>query len=113
MIEENELRVNNYYRYPNSNPFKLEISDLSGKLIEDLDIIEPIKITNEILVLFGFENKSGGEYVKDRFTYRNRFSDLIVRGYEFDYNGIICYPLYVHHLQNIYFALTGEELIFL
>ena len=74
--------------------------------------IYAIELTEEWLKKAGFEHKSGNEYVKDRFTYRKSFSDLVINGYEFDYNGIICYPRYVHQLQNLYFALCGEDLVF-
>ena len=76
------------------------------------DEIEPILLTGEFLVKFGFDHKSGNEYIKDRFVYRKQQTDLVINGFEYDYNGILAYPKYVHELQNLYFALTGEELVY-
>lgn len=69
------------------------------------DEYEPIPLTEEWLVRFGWE-KSGEWFYKDY--------------YEINLNGIFNpsdahYTIhndikYVHQLQNLYFALTGEEL---
>lgn len=72
--------------------------------------LAPIPLTEEILLKLGFEKKSGSEFKNERFIYRFKQRDLIIEGFEYDYNGILCYPEFVHQLQNIYFALTGEEL---
>ena len=76
------------------------------------EIVKPIPLTEEILLKFGFEKKSGSEFKNERFIYRFKQRDLIIEGFEYDYNGILCYPEFVHQLQNIYFALTEEELTF-
>jgi hypothetical protein len=71
-----------------------------------------IPLTEEWLVKFGFEHKSGNEYVKDVFVFRKQQRDIVINGFENDYNGILisARDYYVHQLQNLYFALTGEEL---
>lgn len=74
------------------------------------DEMRGIPLTEEWLVKLGFEKKSGSEFEKGRFIYRSQQRDLIIGGFEYDYNGIIYHPEYVHQLQNLYFALTGEEL---
>ena len=70
--------------------------------------IEPIPLTEEWLLKFGFE--------------KNKNSDLYFRLNNYEYfieNGIIdngysrmneISVKYVHQLQNLYFALTGKEL---
>ena len=78
---------------------------------------EGISLTEEWLINFGFEliEKSsfstGTEnkykvFVKEEFTY-NALQE------KFWYQGRIVMPeiKYVHQLQNLYFALTGKELI--
>lgn len=91
------------------------IMRINDNLMEDYygqfyKFIKPIPLTEEWLLNFGFEKKSGSEFKNDRFIYRFKQRDLIIEGFEYDYNGILCYPEYVHQLQNLYFALTGEEL---
>jgi hypothetical protein len=71
---------------------------------------EPIPLTEEWLVKFGFENKKGfltlgllscvwGEEEACFYFYyaEDKNNEIKVR--------------YIHYLQNLYFALTGEELI--
>ena len=81
----------------------------------------PVKITAELLVAFGFEEKVTKDgrlgvgtvhYQKD-----DNWIYLFDSGFEFEYTSL-GYRLnlgsgkykYVHQLQNLYFALTGEEL---
>lgn len=88
---------------------------------------EPIPITEEWLIRFGFE-KDGGEYNSpsdefdiiihvsedgDRYTASNVF---VGRVGNWDRDGVnyICMGncfKYVHQLQNLYFALTNTELV--
>lgn len=76
---------------------------------------DPIQLTEEWLLKFGFV-----KYKYGHNTYRQK-SFIIEEGllnYEFrkriskeDSLGL-AYVKYVHQLQNLYFALTGEELTF-
>lgn len=111
-MEARELRLGNYV-YTQSG--KLVVNRDSIYKVENVNMqsarkYEPIPLTEEWLEKLGFEKKSGREYSKGRFTYRFQQEDLIVEGYCYDYNGITCHPEYIHELQNIIFALTGEEL---
>ena len=73
-----------------------------------------IPLTEEWLVKFGFKIKDGramiGELEAPFYDYK---LDLFTNS---DVNNIYCYKdfrkqiKYVHQLQNLYFALTGEEL---
>lgn len=69
----------------------------------------PAPLTEEWLLKFGFEYKSG-EYVKGMFTYLPQQMYLIINGFEYDYNGVIAHPEYVHQLQNLYWVICNEEL---
>lgn len=75
---------------------------------------EPILLTEEILLEFGFTKGLFGHY---HFTLANGFSRLSIFGLTrielcntsgtmWGYVGCT----YLHQLQNLYFALTGEEL---
>lgn len=70
---------------------------------------KPIKLTEEWLIKFGFMPK-GGYYNKEAYNIE------IINEFEFIYFSIIDSDYdfeikYVHQLQNLYFALTGNELI--
>lgn len=115
-MELNELRIGNYIAPLGKGITQVEgmctwdsliqSSNFAQRGIEDF---EPIPLTEEWLVKFGLEYKSPfgyrikmGSYIKD---------DLETNGYFFRWNGkTIKLMHYVHELQNIYFALTGEEL---
>lgn len=105
-MKANELRIGNYY--DNDGIFY----KVTPEVIEDVWIAErswvkPISLTEEWLLEFGFNliTKSTNKYMVKNlagqpcFFYKNK--KLIYQ------NTII---EYVHQLQNLYFALTGDEL---
>lgn len=69
--------------------------------------INPIPITEDLLVKCGFVKDGEGDYCKGDFCFRWQFNALTLL---LD-TGYIKPPLmHIHQLQNLYFALTGEEL---
>lgn len=80
---------------------------------ESLESLEPIPLTEEWLLKFGFELEYKSEF---RIKYTSPTDASI--GYDwhkmdvwgFRYFGKKIKCEYVHQLQNLYFALTGEEL---
>ena len=112
-MKANELRIGNWIQ---TNISKEPVKVLGVKKGEILDSgvwdyttrYEPIPLTEEWLLKFGFE-KIRGVY-------------WFVRGAYFEYEGFDTWTLYqdeqdyltdlkhVHQLQNLYFALTGDEL---
>lgn len=74
--------------------------------------VEPIYLTEEWLLKFGFEDACNGfnDYCNDRFTIcvEKVNGETIITMYIADC--VINTIKYVHQLQNLYFALTGEEL---
>jgi len=90
-------------------------------------IFEPISLTEEWLIKFGFEQQGLGSNTKSISLFGN-LRELIFSGdYLYMPEGVnefrtdvddICVlwnkdvkkQFYVHQLQNLYFALTGEEL---
>ena len=72
--------------------------------------IEPIPLTEEWLLKFGFEN-CGYYYNKNDiriyFVHEREFEGFV---FEYGMAESFCKIRFVHNLQNLYFALTGEEL---
>lgn len=104
-MKANEFRIGNYvFLKSKSKIYQI----LSGQEIDtgtDSEDFDPIPLTEEWLVKFGFKNKEKGN-----FSF-NENMDLRIFGDEADYNGIwVSRIQYVHQLQNLFFALTGEEL---
>jgi hypothetical protein len=88
--------------------------------MEGNDFIQPIPLTEEWLIKFGFKNKEtfGFNYYYKYFKQtdtkgceqQSNFA-LGRKGTEVFINNVwICGIEYVHNLQNLYFALTGQEL---
>lgn len=112
MIQADELMIGNYVmdKYPSGKPFlhKLNEAGLANILIDPYDQkeISPIPITKQWLLDFGFEIRqtNGGfeEWKKEGFYLLDGRVPLISRKF----------PSieHIHQLQNLYFALTGEQL---
>lgn len=116
-MKANELRIGNYHLYHivDKCADPQEWDEICQIDAEDLVYLaknkghnyKPIPITEEWLLKFGF-HKINESYIKNAFLFTNCNSI-----YKFLYKlSIIENELkYVHQLQNLYFALTGEELI--
>ena len=122
-MKANELRIGNYIEF-DSSVRTLVIEDEQG-FIEVRSIGEsgvnewsdygasgcvsnpkPIPLTEEWLIKFGFEKLEGWD---DMYYFKIgdfQVYEYNVSGYEYDDFNI----KHVHQLQNLYFALTGEEL---
>lgn len=95
----------------------IEVSNTEELVWIEIEEFEGIPLSEEWLEKFGFDSKASTTwsegpdnpidykvYKKGRFTY-NTFQEA------WWYNGLLEYqPKYVHQLQNLYFALTGQEL---
>ena len=85
---------------------------------ERIERINPIPLTEEWLVKFGFEKVNDNFMTIESYHYENKncWIYLIADGFELELNTLsernnLCRTYkYVHQLQNLYFALTGEEL---
>lgn len=116
-MKSNELRVGNWV---NNNEEDYQITSATIAQLERGDsTAKPIPLTDEWLLRLGFK-----EY-KD-FGYKTKQFDLVpLQGFSYNLNtkkvmimqkgDIQSHWLeneinYVHQLQNLYFALTGEEL---
>ena len=120
-MKANEIRLSNWFIGYDDKPFKWEIEHFANlaTVYPDEIIKAPIPLTEEILLKAGFEKHRkgyslnvGGEsfdyYIKDKFV----IWDHKHRGYSLESirsQGFIFYK-YLHQLQNLFFALTGEEI---
>ena len=129
MIQSQELRIGNYVFDIDGDILQIgEILNIGVKfkntsLSSRYEKINPIPLTEEILLKFGFEKDENEIFHIDLFTH---YLELM-------YSMDCYYPIYiqkaqmsseneqriglnnlefVHQLQNLYFALTGEELTF-
>ena len=127
-MKANELRIGNLVKwYDVSKVLELhsEKNKFDNVYIEceesfewtEYNKLEPIPLTEEWLLKFGFENVHTDWFYKDIVktnSYQFYFNICLSNGKitldsGFDENSIIKLK-YVHQLQNLYFALTGSEL---
>ncbi|WP_061085214.1 hypothetical protein [Chryseobacterium indologenes] len=114
MIAPQELRIGNYFQESSSKEI-IQVESISKDTVAFSGYFtkgwqaEPIELTEEWLFKLGYE-RDKNEYCVSGFDRFNVFQS--VKGpYIFcDDEKSIRYVEYVHELQNIFFALTGEEL---
>jgi hypothetical protein len=130
MIKANELRIGNWLITEKGIPQKVEyIGETIGFTNEcggtdkhqknpifsyDIDKIKPIPLTPEILEKCGFEHSNfiSREFDKEgiyNFKAVDHWEDGFLIICNFMQAGVMC--KYLHQLQNLYFALAGEELL--
>lgn len=121
MVKANELRIGNLIEKENivfdyvggckNIPIKIEVTLSNILEISNSNMFTPITLTPEILEKNCGFHKVGWYWVREGFdlevVQNNNGFNLSINGNEYDLS-IIFY--YLHQLQNIYFALTGEEL---
>ena len=133
-MEANELRIGNYVNYkywnpePNNEQYLFESVKIIGFLknnfyfnfkgrneIEKVLELHPIPLTEEWLLKFGLKNEKG-------FGFKNEIAYYLIKeqnnsffiGIRYEHDESEYYFVwditFIHQLQNLYFALTGEEL---
>lgn len=92
----------------------LKPSQLNNILLGYVDY-EPVIISEEYLIKLGFF-KGKDDYLGSGFVFRKNNVSIYQNDDNlfslYNYNERRVYLKYVHQLQNLYFALTGENLIF-
>lgn len=115
-MEANELRIGNLVYHEDDMNAPFQIDELYKY---DADDYHPIYITEQWLVKFGFKNIKGDYYNSSgsiRLMIYAHICDVLIYSDEDIYGNpqiswIRCSEVYfIHSLQNLYFALTGEEL---
>jgi hypothetical protein len=111
-MKATELRIGNLVKGKEMNVYwTVEAVDSNsifsyGKW-RSLDAFEPIPLTEEWLVKFGFE-KYKFDHKENQYRYKERL--IVSRDGNFvDYGSSVILK-HLHQLQNLYHALTGEEL---
>lgn len=117
-MQANELRIGNWIKHLKEEETVWSTQSPDGINSMPEGWYEPILITEEWLVKFRWkkdnyelhwiENKGIELWTKrcmpkDRWVYDVSIGELFKGEH-------LCYIKYVHQLQNLYFALTGEEL---
>lgn len=115
-MKASELRIGNLLRFSGEpvaiNAGFIHDCDYWNKNPERQDAVsfenvEPIPLTDEWLEKFGFNKfPNQNKYDMDKF-----WACKLSNGNEWHFEDLECIVKYVHQLQNLYFALTGEELI--
>ena len=109
-MKASELRIGNFV-YQEQTIDDLEIVEAGlGTLVNAL-CLKPIPLTEEWLIKFGFEYcDMRKEYRFDNYCCVTLWASGLI---DFTIENIEHFEVsvkYVHELQNLYFALTGEEL---
>jgi len=139
MIKANELRIGNYVNVPRKeqSPFRVDYFDNvkvyqdngtyecppfgeipMHPLTWDLADIEGIPLTPEILEKCGFKKQNNGWNKNKKSEYDENYFGLFDHNYcsgklDLKYNvgnGPIPSIKFLHQLQNLYFAISGQEL---
>jgi hypothetical protein len=123
-MKANELRIGNWVYIPQTKTNEqIGVIEENGRFLtkgyktsySSIECSRPIPLTEEWLLRFGFEDDRDNLMVlrKDVFEFFFDKKDICgVNLYEKWDGNFLCGDIqYVHQLQNLYFALTGEELI--
>lgn len=111
MIPDNELRVGNYV-YDSGNIVQIKPEHFVYAAMPD-NGLEPIPLTPEILQIAGFKLVDSLKTCVRFISTKGSIFYINKRGKDYWLNGYKYYPAYIHNLhqlQNVYFALTGEEI---
>lgn len=132
MIKENDLRLNNLVMVNYKTDLLSKVTcikdglinvvfdrqpDLVNSLVCCQDDLIPIPVTEKILLSCGFKKRKScfGFWIYEIIFQNTVFSvEEVDLGLCYFYVGstYISQTRYVHELQNLYFAITGEELVF-
>jgi len=124
-MKASELMIGNWVNFAEENVlFQIVEIDSEGLTVEnksdktwiELETFEPIPLTEEWLAKFGFVKSEEKFNYFERVTYNNYTLEANKRIISFSIDKYKCldcshdHVKYVHQLQNLYFALTGEQL---
>lgn len=125
-MKANELRIGNFVTIAHeTNAPIIEVLSIANKFVNvfggnsgyDIDFCLPIPLTEEWLLKFGLKDASGyGKATGDTYALSIGRFELVTVDWSDKWHfvglkGAKYIPIKsVHQLQNLYFALTGEEL---
>ena len=109
-LKASELRIGNWH-WGDGKPREInafDIKDLSDDPQDDF--YQPIPLTEEWLLKFGLTKTNGGNFSCADICVYDNLENINISLENGDIGVELRCPKYVHQLQNLYFALTGEEL---
>lgn len=118
-MEAKELRIGNWVRgFIGEFPISAHaINELDNN--PDYEVLKPVPLTGDRLVAFGVKKINNSMFRMGAITFQFH-TDMsleamqerdIKDGFRICLNGkFICNLFYIHEIQNLYYALTGEEL---
>ena len=120
-MEAKELRIGNLIKFISTDDIDV-VLDINTRIIKKPSInnvnitdVEPILLTEEWLLRFGFKNLDDSQFYNKKTSKKYYLLTSSHQGYTEICVNDICggqaVTKYVHQLQNLYFALTGEELV--
>lgn len=127
MIEAKDLRIGNLVLvaelitvvnaicdYPNERYKNVSVirNEISGEFT--FNQIEPIHLTDSLLLKYGFEKVNSEYEFAETFDFRLDALYFDMANNSTKINGKYCLsfiPAYLHQLQNLYYSLTNKELI--
>ncbi|WP_411898554.1 hypothetical protein [Elizabethkingia bruuniana] len=101
--------------FPESD-YKLTLKGKCGIYNQFSQFIKPIELSEELLVILGFESRNSTYIIEnDKYEFSLFFYDAWNLYYKEkekygDTEIELCGYWHIHELQNLFFALTGEEL---
>ena len=111
-MEAKDLRIGNLVRIAGGD-YEVEVLNVTNSIFlssmgaQDIKDVKPIPITEEWLLKFGFVKEDDNYELKQvRINLNNQTTKIGAGWIGIDIN----HCKHVHQLQNLYFALTGEEL---
>lgn len=114
MVQANELRIGNYISYKNERWIKVGYHEIRYAVLYPDNSYYPIPLTPEILEKAGWywnAECNSYEHADIRMNMQFREVNQSWTMYNHVLKAVIAKRIYhVHQLQNLYFALTGEEL---
>lgn len=119
MIQASELRIGNYVNVirPRHDEKYLVIESITGTDVNidfrdyNLEQIEPIELTDEILKKVWFVNGEWKDKTSANCLFVNDGKIYISDARDTNYS-FVAECKYVHQLQNLYYLLVGSELEF-
>jgi hypothetical protein len=108
-MKANELRIGNWIRTSKEEQVVDVLCDSLSTINQHCityDMVAPIPLTEEWFVRFGFEH----EETEYSWFFHKDGVRLFFHNGVWNYSSLNTVIKSVHQLQNLYFALTGEEL---
>ena len=111
-MKSNEVRVGNFILFSGVKT-KVIPQDFAtqcrGVNSSEMPNFKPIRLNEEWLLSAGYKKQNGYGY-----SNYNVYGTILKNdnGFEFHYYGIIIRLDFVHQLQNLFFSLYGEDLVF-